>query len=43
MIKAIVFDLDDTLISEREYILSGFNVIAYCFLNTNCWFGVRDS
>lgn len=28
MIKAIVFDLDDTLISEREYIQSGFNVVA---------------
>lgn len=28
MIKAIVFDLDDTLISEREYIKSGFKVIA---------------
>lgn len=28
MIKAIVFDLDDTLISEREYIQSGFTVVA---------------
>ena len=28
MIKAVVFDLDDTLISEREYIKSGFNVVA---------------
>ena len=28
MIKAVVFDLDDTLISERQYILSGFNVIS---------------
>lgn len=28
MIKAIVFDLDDTLISEREYIRSGFKVIS---------------
>lgn len=28
MIKAIVFDLDDTLISEKEYIRSGFDVIA---------------
>ena len=28
MIKAVIFDLDDTLISEREYILSGFNVIS---------------
>lgn len=28
MIKAVVFDLDDTLISEHEYIRSGFNVVA---------------
>lgn len=28
MIKAIVFDLDDTLISEHEYIQSGFTSIA---------------
>lgn len=28
MIKAVIFDLDDTLISEREYIKSGFNVVA---------------
>lgn len=28
MIKAVVFDLDDTLISEREYVLSGFNVVS---------------
>ncbi|MGL4656093.1 MAG: HAD family hydrolase [Sarcina sp.] len=28
MIKAIVFDLDDTLISEREYIKSGFTIIS---------------
>ncbi len=28
MIKAVVFDLDDTLISERQYILSGFNVVS---------------
>lgn len=28
MIKAVVFDLDDTLISEYEYIQSGFRVIA---------------
>lgn len=27
MIKAVVFDLDDTLISEREYIKSGFNTV----------------
>lgn len=28
MIKAVVFDLDDTLISEKEYIRSGFKVVA---------------
>ena len=28
MIKAVVFDLDDTLISEREYIKSGFKSVA---------------
>lgn len=28
MIKAVVFDLDDTLISEKEYILSGFNEVS---------------
>lgn len=28
MIKAVVFDLDDTLISEHEYIQSGFTFIA---------------
>lgn len=28
MIKAVVFDLDDTLISEKEYVLSGFNEVA---------------
>ncbi|WP_195467469.1 HAD-IA family hydrolase [Clostridium sp. D43t1_170807_H7] len=28
MIKAVVFDLDDTLISEKEYIESGFNIIS---------------
>lgn len=27
MIKAIVFDLDDTLISEKEYIQSGFKTV----------------
>lgn len=26
--KVIIFDLDDTLISERDYIESGFNVVA---------------
>ena len=28
MIKAVVFDLDDTLISEKEYIKSGFKEIS---------------
>lgn len=28
MIKAIVFDLDDTLISEREYVKSGFKAVS---------------
>ena len=28
MIKAVVFDLDDTLISEKEYVFSGFNVVS---------------
>ena len=28
MVKAVIFDLDDTLISEKEYIKSGFNHIA---------------
>ena len=28
MVKAVVFDLDDTLISEKEYIKSGFSVVA---------------
>jgi len=28
MIKAIIFDLDDTLISEKDYIISGFNHVA---------------
>lgn len=28
MIKAIIFDLDDTLISEKEYITSGYRYIA---------------
>lgn len=31
MIKVVVFDLDDTLISEYEYVQSGFNVIANFF------------
>lgn len=33
MIKAVVFDLDDTLISEREYIRSGFRVVSKYFSN----------
>ena len=28
MIKAVVFDLDDTLISEKEYVLSGFKTVS---------------
>lgn len=28
MVKAVVFDLDDTLISEKEYIKSGYRHIA---------------
>lgn len=28
MIKAVVFDLDDTLISEKEYVLSGFKKVS---------------
>lgn len=28
MIKAVIFDLDDTLISEKEYIRSGFRQVA---------------
>ena len=28
MIKAVVFDLDDTLISEKDYIRSGFKVVS---------------
>ena len=28
MIKAVIFDLDDTLISEKEYIRSGFREVA---------------
>ena len=28
MIKAVIFDLDDTLISEYDYIKSGYRVIS---------------
>ena len=28
MIKAVIFDLDDTLISESEYIKSGFESVS---------------
>ncbi len=31
MIKAVVFDLDDTLISEYEYIRSGFSAVSEIF------------
>ncbi len=33
MIKVVVFDLDDTLISEKEYIKSGFNYISKILCN----------
>lgn len=33
MIKAVIFDLDDTLISEREYIESGFRHISKILRN----------
>lgn len=33
MIRAVVFDLDDTLISEKDYIISGFNYIAKILCN----------
>lgn len=35
MIKAVVFDLDDTLISERKYIKSGFNTVASILAKEN--------
>lgn len=35
MIKAVVFDLDDTLISEKEYIRSGFEVVSEKISNEN--------
>lgn len=28
MIKAVIFDLDDTLVSEKEYVISGFKVVS---------------
>jgi putative hydrolase of the HAD superfamily len=28
MIKAIIFDLDDTLISEKDYVVSGFSAVS---------------
>lgn len=33
MVKGVIFDLDDTLISEREYIQSGFKVISNVISN----------
>lgn len=36
MIKAVVFDLDDTLISEREYIDSGFRHISNMVSSRYC-------
>ena len=35
MIKAVIFDLDDTLISEREYIKSGFSMVASVLAKEN--------
>lgn len=41
MIKAVVFDLDDTLFSETDYVKSGFNAIGTAFgdksLGDNLW------
>ena len=34
-LKAIVFDLDDTLYSEKEYVRSGFRAIADTFPQVN--------
>lgn len=41
-IKAVVFDLDDTLYSEKEYVKSGFNAVASSYpeisnLNNDLW------
>ncbi len=36
MIKAIVFDLDDTLFPEKEYVLSGFRAVDE-WIATNCF------
>lgn len=33
MIRGVVFDLDDTLISEHDYVRSGFNVVASYIVN----------
>src|SRR5699024_7472761 len=41
MIKAVVFDLDDTLISEEEYIISGFEHIA-SFLSYKLFIKQKD-
>jgi len=35
MIKAIIFDLDDTLFPEREYVLSGFQAVDE-WISSNC-------
>ena len=33
MVKAVIFDLDDTLISEKQYIISGYHHIAQVMHN----------
>lgn len=40
MIKAFVFDLDDTLFPEKEYVRSGFRTVAEYFGKT---YGVKDA
>lgn len=39
MIKAVVFDLDDTLISEKQYVESGFRYVASLI---HCRFGISE-
>jgi len=34
MIEAIIFDLDDTLFEEKDFVLSGFNAVAIEIANT---------
>lgn len=40
MIKAVIFDLDDTLYPEREYVISGFEVIGKYF---NEKYNIKDT